>query len=119
MRTIVYAGILLLGLCSLWIRRSESLVISSTMWRRSTPRWSASSEVLMTPNSLQKIVLVVPKQSNGDEYEAALYDQVAKEKVVRWYVSRISGETAEIEAIVEEKGVGNSAINYKAKQNHP
>lgn len=73
----------------------------------------------MTPNSLQKIVLVVPKMSFGDEYETALYAQVAKEKVVRWYVSRISGDTAEIEAIVEEKGVGNSAIIYEAKEISP
>eukprot|EP01042_Synura_sphagnicola_P029584 gene29584-38150_t len=57
--------------------------------------------------------------SFGEEYEAALYAQVAKEKVVRWYVSRISGDTAEIEAIVEEKGVGNSAIIYEAKENRP
>lgn len=118
MRMVTMVRILVLGLCGLLVFRCESLVIPSKTWMRRdrcAASITTSSSDALVPHSLQKVVLVVPQKTLGEEYETALYAQVAKEKVVRWYVSRISGGTADIEAIVEEKGVGNSAITYKAE----
>lgn len=59
-------------------------------------------------DSLQKVVINIPRQNDLSQYEKILYQQVPENTIVRWYASKITETMAELEVIVESKGIGNS-----------
>ena len=60
--------------------------------------------------SLDKVIVNFPNSQEPGFYEKSLFEIIPKEKIIRWYVSKIDGKSVECEVIIEKEGVGNSSI---------
>lgn len=68
-------------------------------------------------SSLKKVIVKLPAGTPCREYEPLIFQQIPPENVVRWYASKFSPDLgAELEVIVEDKGVGNSSSQDVLKE---
>jgi hypothetical protein len=83
--------------CTLFALYAEAFL----MHRYATKTVSIASGGPLAALKLKEIAL--PLQTDPSKYETLLHEVVAKTKIIRWYIARISnGKDVIIEAIIEE-----------------
>lgn len=95
----------------LWFLLAFCCPVSNAFSRISFFKYQTNLRSSVKSNdSLQKVVVTVPRQEDSSKYEEILFQKIPKNTVIRWYAAKISESIAELEVIIEEKGVGNSGV---------
>lgn len=87
------------------------LVCSVQAWLPALPRTAAlvwRRRKVQALHALDLKVFTFPAQTDLSQYEQLLMQQIPEDKMIRWYVSKIKGDKAEIEVVFENSPTDTS-----------